>query len=306
MLYFKYDIFNKVIEKLDIKYQENMNLKSNKTFLYVNSLDILRYYRLSKIKEFDYDLFNKVSLCKKDLMLLNYINVVKNNKYFKSDVTYLYSLCVSLCIDIIVSKYNFDYKDLILLDKFIYNKKIKLNNKYIRNTFKNSFAISFTELDFLKNGLTTTYSFIYTKEYILSSIEEFKNMFSLNPFYKLKQFFFNIFRKKYLKTNNYKYNIRLSKKGINKILKSNIDIDSLTNEAINLSLELINCVNNALYFDKQSSLVEFARKNNWYDIVNYYDYLNDRKHKEKERSAMFKIKQKTKIANQKIKNALKK
>lgn len=306
MLYFKYDILNKVISKLDIKYQENMNLKSNKTFLYVNSLDILRYYRLSKIKEFDYDLYNKVSLCKKDLMLLNYINVVKNNKYFKSDVTYLYAICVSLCIDIIISKYNLDYRDLISLDKFIYNNKIKLNNKYFKNNFKNSFAISFTELDFFKNGLTSTYSFIYTKEYILKSIEEFKNMFSLNPIYKFKQLIFNIFRKKEFKTKNYNYNSRLKRYDINKILKCNIDIDELINKSINLSLELINCINNALYFDKQASLVEFARKNNWYDIVNYYDYLNDRKHKEKKRSAMFKIKQKTKIANNKIKNALKK
>ena len=61
------------------------------------------------------------------------------------------------------------------------------------------------------------------------------------------------------------------------------------------SLKLLESVNQALYFDKQASLVEFAANNNWHDIVNYYDFIKLRHDEERQRQLFYKIKQKAKI-----------
>lgn len=292
MFYTNYSILKLALRKLELKYQENINLDSKKLFLYVNALGFLRYYRLTKLKDFDYDLFEKVSHYKKDLLLLNYINICKENKYYKPNITFLYGIAVYEAIDITLKNNNLQDYNPILLDKFL-NKDIPLSNKFIKKNFSNSLIMSFTELDFFKEGLVRTYSTIYTSTYIEKSLNMLNKTFK-NPFFKLKQFIFNPLKDENLKFNLYSYN----KKGnilLNNELNNKINIDFLKQEMLENSLKLLESVNQALYFDKQASLVEFAANNNWHDIVNYYDYIKLRHDEERQRQLFYKIKQKAKI-----------
>lgn len=292
MFYTNYSILKLALRKLELKYQENINLDSKKLFLYVNAIGFLRYYRLSKLKDFDYDLFEKVSHYKKDLLLLNYINICKENKYYKPNITFLYGIAVYEAIDITLKNNNLQDYNPILLDKFL-NKDIPLSNKFIKKNFSNSLIMSFTELDFFKEGLVRTYSTIYTSTYIEKSLNMLNKTFK-NPFFKLKQFIFNPLKDEDLKFNLYSYN----KKGnilLNNELNKKINIDFLKQEMLENSLKLLESVNQALYFDKQASLVEFAANNNWHDIVNYYDYIKLRHNEERQRQLFYKIKQKAKI-----------
>lgn len=292
MFYTNYSILKLALRKLELKYQENINLDSKKLFLYVNAIGFLRYYRLTKLKDFDYDLFEKVSHYKKDLLLLNYINICKENKYYKPNITFLYGIAVYEAIDITLKNNNLQDYNPILLDKFL-NKDIPLSNKFIKKNFSNSLIMSFTELDFFKEGLVRTYSTIYTSTYIEKSLNMLNKTFK-NPFFKLKQFIFNPLKNEDLKFNLYSYN----KKGnilLNNELNKKINIDFLKQEMLENSLKLLESVNQALYFDKQASLVEFAANNNWHDIVNYYDYIKLRHDEERQRQLFYKIKQKAKI-----------
>lgn len=292
MFYTNYSILKLALRKLELKYQENINLDSKKLFLYVNAIGFLRYYRLTKLKDFDYDLFEKVSHYKKDLLLLNYINICKENKYYKPNITFLYGIAVYEAIDITLKNNNLQDYNPILLDKFL-NKDIPLSNKFIKKNFSNSLIMSFTELDFFKEGLVRTYSTIYTSTYIEKSLNMLNKTFK-NPFFKLKQFIFNPLKDENLKFNLYSYN----KKGnilLNNELNKKINIDFLKQEMLENSLKLLESVNQALYFDKQASLVEFAANNNWHDIVNYYDYIKLRHDEECQRQLFYKIKQKAKI-----------
>lgn len=292
MFYTNYSILKLALRKLELKYQENINLDSKKLFLYVNAIGFLRYYRLTKLKDFDYDLFEKVSHYKKDLLLLNYINICKKNKYYKPNITFLYGIAVYEAIDITLKNNNLQDYNPILLDKFL-NKDITLSNKFIKKNFSNSLIMSFTELDFFKEGLVRTYSTIYTSTYIEKSLNMLNKTFK-NPFFKLKQFIFNPLKDENLKFNLYSYN----KKGnilLNNELNKKINIDFLKQEMLENSLKLLESVNQALYFDKQASLVEFAANNNWHDIVNYYDYIKLRHDEERQRQLFYKIKQKAKI-----------
>ncbi len=292
MFYTNYSILKLALRKLELKYQENINLDSKKLFLYVNAIGFLRYYRLTKLKDFDYDLFEKVSHYKKDLLLLNYINICKENKYYKPNITFLYGIAVYEAIDITLKNNNLQDYNPILLDKFL-NKDIPLSNKFIKKNFSNSLIMSFTELDFFKEGLVRTYSTIYTSTYIEKSLNMLNKTFK-NPFFKLKQFIFNPLKDENLKFNLYSYN----KKGnilLNNELNKKINIDFLKQELLENSLKLLESVNQALYFDKQASLVEFAANNNWHDIVNYYDYIKLRHDEERQRQLFYKIKQKAKI-----------
>lgn len=292
MFYTNYSILKLALRKLELKYQENINLDSKKLFLYVNAIGFLRYYRLTKLKDFDYDLFEKVSHYKKDLLLLNYINICKENKYYKPNITFLYGIAVYEAIDITLKNNNLQDYNPILLDKFL-NKDIPLSNKFIKKNFSNSLIMSFTELDFFKDGLVRTYSTIYTSTYIEKSLNMLNKTFK-NPFFKLKQFIFNPLKDEDLKFNLYSYN----KKGnilLNNELNKKINIDFLKQEMLENSLKLLESVNQALYFDKQASLVEFAANNNWHDIVNYYDYIKLRHDEERQRQLFYKIKQKAKI-----------
>lgn len=292
MFYTNYSILKLALRKLELKYQENINLDSKKLFLYVNVIGFLRYYRLTKLKDFDYDLFEKVSHYKKDLLLLNYINICKENKYYKPNITFLYGIAVYEAIDITLKNNNLQDYNPILLDKFL-NKDIPLSNKFIKKNFSNSLIMSFTELDFFKEGLVRTYSTIYTSTYIEKSLNMLNKTFK-NPFFKLKQFIFNPLKDENLKFNLYSYN----KKGnilLNNELNKKINIDFLKQEMLENSLKLLESVNQALYFDKQASLVEFAANNNWHDIVNYYDYIKLRHDEERQRQLFYKIKQKAKI-----------
>lgn len=292
MFYTNYSILKLALRKLELKYQENINLDSKKLFLYVNAIGFLRYYRLTKLKDFDYDLFEKVSHYKKDLLLLNYINICKENKYYKPNITFLYGIAVYEAIDITLKNNNLQDYNPILLDKFL-NKDIPLSNKFIKKNFSNSLIMSFTELDFFKEGLVRTNSTIYTSTYIEKSLNMLNKTFK-NPFFKLKQFIFNPLKDENLKFNLYSYN----KKGnilLNNELNKKINIDFLKQEMLENSLKLLESVNQALYFDKQASLVEFAANNNWHDIVNYYDYIKLRHDEERQRQLFYKIKQKAKI-----------
>lgn len=292
MFYTNYSILKLALRKLELKYQENINLDSKKLFLYVNAIGFLRYYRLTKLKDFDYDLFEKVSHYKKDLLLLNYINICKENKYYKPNITFLYGISVYEAIDITLKNNNLQDYNPILLDKFL-NKDIPLSNKFIKKNFSNSLIMSFTELDFFKEGLVRTYSTIYTSTYIEKSLNMLNKTFK-NPFFKLKQFIFNPLKDENLKFNLYSYN----KKGnilLNNELNKKINIDFLKQEMLENSLKLLESVNQALYFDKQASLVEFAANNNWHDIVNYYDYIKLRHDEKRQRQLFYKIKQKAKI-----------
>lgn len=292
MFYTNYSILKLALRKLELKYQENINLDSKKLFLYVNAIGFLRYYRLTKLKDFDYDLFEKVSHYKKDLLLLNYINICKENKYYKPNITFLYGIAVYEAIDITLKNNNLQDYNPILLDKFL-NKDIPLSNKFIKKNFSNSLIMSFTELDFFKEGLVRTYSTIYTSTYIEKSLNMLNKTFK-NPFFKLKQFIFNPLKDEDLKFNLYSYN----KKGnilLNNELNKKINIDFLKQEMLENSLKLLESVNQALYFDKQASLVEFAANNNWHDIVNYYDFIKLRHDEERQRQLFYKIKQKAKI-----------
>lgn len=292
MFYTNYSILKLALRKLELKYQENINLDSKKLFLYVNAIGFLKYYRLTKLKDFDYDLFEKVSHYKKDLLLLNYINICKENKYYKPNITFLYGIAVYEAIDITLKNNNLQDYNPILLDKFL-NKDIPLSNKFIKKNFSNSLIMSFTELDFFKEGLVRTYSTIYTSTYIEKSLNMLNKTFK-NPFFKLKQFIFNPLKDENLKFNLYSYN----KKGnilLNNELNKKINIDFLKQEMLENSLKLLESVNQALYFDKQASLVEFAANNNWHDIVNYYDYIKLRHNEERQRQLFYKIKQKAKI-----------
>lgn len=292
MFYTNYSILKLALRKLELKYQENINLDSKKLFLYVNAIGFLRYYRLTKLKDFDYDLFEKVSHYKKDLLLLNYINICKENKYYKPNITFLYGIAVYEAIDITLKNNNLQDYNPILLDEFL-NKDIPLSNKFIKKNFSNSLIMSFTELDFFKEGLVRTYSTIYTSTYIEKSLNMLNKTFK-NPFFKLKQFIFNPLKDENLKFNLYSYN----KKGnilLNNELNKKINIDFLKQEMLENSLKLLESVNQALYFDKQASLVEFAANNNWHDIVNYYDYIKLRHNEERQRQLFYKIKQKAKI-----------
>ena len=292
MFYTNYSILKLALRKLELKYQENINLDSKKLFLYVNAIGFLRYYRLTKLKDFDYDLFEKVSHYKKDLLLLNYINICKENKYYKPNITFLYGIAVYEAIDITLKNNNLQDYNPILLDKFL-NKDIPLSNKFIKKNFSNSLIMSFTELDFFKEGLVRTYSTIYTSTYIEKSLNMLNKTFK-NPFFKLKQFIFNPLKDEDLKFNLYSYN----KKGnilLNNELNKKINIDFLKQEMLENSLKSLESVNQALYFDKQASLVEFAANNNWHDIVNYYDYIKLRHDEERQRQLFYKIKQKAKI-----------
>lgn len=292
MFYTNYSILKLALRKLELKYQENINLDSKKLFLYVNAIGFLRYYRLTKLKDFDYDLFEKVSHYKKDLLLLNYINICKENKYYKPNITFLYGIAVYEAIDITLNNNNLQDYNPILLDKFL-NKDIPLSNKFIKKNFSNSLIMSFTELDFFKEGLVRTYSTIYTSTYIEKSLNMLNKTFK-NPFFKLKQFIFNPLKDENLKFNLYSYN----KKGnilLNNELNKKINIDFLKQEMLENSLKLLESVNQALYFDRQASLVEFAANNNWHDIVNYYDYIKLRHDEERQRQLFYKIKQKAKI-----------
>lgn len=292
MFYTNYSILKLALRKLEPKYQENINLDSKKLFLYVNAIGFLRYYRLTKLKDFDYDLFEKVSHYKKDLLLLNYINICKENKYYKPNITFLYGIALYEAIDITLKSNNLQDYNPILLDKFL-NKDIPLSNKFIKKNFSNSLIMSFTELDFFKEGLVRTYSTIYTSTYIEKSLNMLNKTFK-NPFFKLKQFIFNPLKDEDLKFNLYSYN----KKGnilLNNELNKKINIDSLKEEMLENSLKILESVNQALYFDKQASLVEFAANNNWHDIVNYYDYIKLRHDEERQRQLFYKIKQKAKI-----------
>lgn len=292
MFYTNYSILKLALRKLELKYQENINLDSKKLFLYVNAIGFLRYYRLTTLKDFDYDLFEKVSHYKKDLLLLNYINICKENKYYKPNITFLYGIAVYEAIDITLKNNNLQDYNPILLDKFL-NKDIPLSNKFIKKNFSNSLIMSFTELDFFKEGLVRTYSTIYTSTYIEKSLNMLNKTFK-NPFFKLKQFIFNPLKDEDLKFNLYSYN----KKGnilLNNELNKKINIDFLKQEMLENSLKLLESVNQALYFDRQASLVEFAANNNWHDIVNYYDYIKLRHDEERQRQLFYKIKQKAKI-----------
>lgn len=293
MFYTKYSILKLALDKLELKYQENINMDSKKIFLYANAIDFLRYFRLTKFKNFDYDLYKKISLYKKDLLLLNYINICKENKYYKPNISFLYGIAVNEVVEITLKKHELLSYSQILLDKYL-NKNIPLNNYFIKKSFPNSLIMSFTELDFFKEGIIRTYSSIYSSSYIEKAINLLNTSLSINPFFKLKEIILSPFKEEDFKYKQFTYNKKLNLK-LTAELNKNIDIDALKLEMLENSLSLIECINQALYFDKQAPLVEFASENNWHDIVNYYDYLKERKAEEHQRQLFYKIKQKAKI-----------
>lgn len=293
MLYTKYIIYKNVIKNLDDKYKNNINSDSKKLFFYANAFDYLRYYRLNKFKEFDYDVYNKVSKYKKDLLLLNYIKVCQENKFYKPNITFLYGLAISYAVDLVLEKYDIKVSDYILLDKYL-NKNIKLNNSYIKKHFSNSLLISFTELDFFKEGIVRTYSTVYTHTYIEESIKVLNKTF-LNPLYRFKEIIISPFKNKQSRITEFSYNKNLNNKFITYFKRKIVSSEGIKDEMCSIAIDLISCVNQALYFDRQSDLVEFATANGWHDIIDYYSYIKKRQQEEKERQLFYKIKQKSKI-----------
>ncbi len=178
--------------------------------------------------------------------------------------------------------------------------------KYIYNTFNNCFLFSLTELDFLSNCLRNTYNESATTAYASEAINQFKQIMCGNPLYIISNKIKDLFRKKEYKSKNFKYKrLNIKNKTYYELVHKNIDFDILKQEILNEANILLEAVNQALYFNKQESLVEIATNNSWNGIVNYYNFLNEQTQIEKERKKAYKIKNKTLILNQKIKEALK-
>ncbi len=306
MLFLKYDIVQEVLENLAPNYKKMLSNHNDKAFLYVNCIEILRYYRLTKIKPFVYDLYNKVNYWKKDLFLLNMINETKKNNYYKPNITFLYCVAISFSVDEILKKHSLDGYSLALDTLYAKKKGLNLTNKYIYNTFNNCFLFSLTELDFLSNCLRNTYNESATTAYASEAINQFKQIMCGNPLYIISNKIKDLFRKKEYKSKNFKYKrLNIKNKTYYELVHKNIDFDILKQEILNEANILLEAVNQALYFNKQESLVEIATNNSWNGIVNYYNFLNEQTQIEKERKKAYKIKNKTLILNQKIKEALK-
>lgn len=307
MLFFKYDIVQEVLNELEPNYKEMISHHTNKLFMYVNSVEILRYYRLTKIKSFDYDLYNKVNFCKKDLFLLNMITESKNNNFYKPNISFLYCTAVAFAADEVLKKYGLTSYSLYLDSLYAKSKGINLSNKYIYKNFVNCFLYSLTELDFISNCLKNTYNEPATIQYAAESINQFKLVMSKNPISLIYNKILDMFRKKDLKSKNYSYKKFKPKNKIYKeLISKNIDFEVIKSEIKTEAQTLLNAVNQALYFDKQAYLVEIATNNNWQGITDYYNFLNNQKRIEKERKKAYKIKNKTLILNKKIKEALRK
>lgn len=306
MLFFKHDIVQEILNELTPNYKEMLSLYSNKTFLYVNSIEILRYYRLTKIKSFDYDLYNKVNFYKKDLFLLNMINEAKKNNFYKPNITFLYCTAVSFAADEVLKKQGLTTNPFYLDSLYAKSKGINLSNRYIFKSFKNCFLYSLTELDFLSNCLKNTYNEPATIQYVSESINQFKHAICQNSIFVIYNKFLDIFRSNNLKSKNYVYKkINFKNKIYKDLINKNIDFESIKSEIKTEAQTLLNAVNQALYFDKQADLIEIAANNNWQGITDYYNFINKQKISEKERKKAYKIKNKTMILSKKIKEALK-
>ncbi len=283
--YTSYYLAKKTINRLEYKYHKYFDVENTKLFLYANSYQIPELFRLTKIHSFDYDLYKKMTNYKQDMFIKNMTKETIKNKYYPNNMLLLYSISISIIFYEELKKTNLKKDDYSKYDyNFAHSKNVDNSGKRLYIKFKNCVIYSFTELDFLKETLSQTYLLPKIDTYISESMKIFKNCLNPNPIFKAYAALmdFTIYKNSETK---FKQFICKNKYEIIPDLKvtyddEEMDFAKFLEIVSNKSLLFLEAINDALFLDKVSTLVEYAKFYNWNSIVEYYDFMNKQKEDE--------------------------
>lgn len=289
LYYTEYCIARNAIEALDYKYLEKLDLSNSKLFLYANTYEMPKFYRLLKKHRTSYDLYEKITNYRQDLLIKSLIDEVKRSKYYAPYILMLYSISSSLILHEEMKKTNILPYQYSQYDCYAMKKE---NIEDLYKSFKNSFIYSFTELDLLKDSLKSTYHMPLTDKYMLESIKVFKRCLNPNPLFRAFAFIVDLL---FFRKTNISYKNCILKKTFKnftpdfKYNENSISFDEFINKISAKVTLFLDAINQALYFDKEAPLVEFVQEYNWDSIADYYDFLAAEKEKAKLRNRRYSL-----------------
>lgn len=286
--YLYYSFAKKAINNLESKYLENFQIDNSKIFLYSNTIDISSLCNLTKIRKKSYDLYELLNT-KQDYFLLQLVYEAKRNKFYQNNVLFLYSIASSIVLKRYLNNITmltncsseFDY------NYAYYSDQVDISKNNICKLFPNAFLYSFTELDYIKNSLTNTYFLPMTDRILHNSLNQYKKILNGSIFSRPKFFFTDLIsNKKNIKIKDFKYNKYKPNEELLhvKFNESLIHFDKVIQKALFEASELLDAINQALYFDKEKPLILFCEQYQWNSIKQYYEYIELRKKDEKERN----------------------
>lgn len=287
-----YYLAKNTINELEPKYKEQIDLETSRLFLYANAYQIPELFRFTKIKSFEYDLYTKLTNYKQDMFIKNMVKETISNKYYPNNILLLYSITTSIILYEELKLTNLKKGD---YSKFDYNfakeKGVDITGKKMYKKFRNCVLLSFTELDFLKETMNLTYHLPKVDVYISEAMKVFKRCLNPNPLFKVHAFFMD---HTFYHKHDTKFSYFISKNKYEQKENATItynDEEILFSEFIKIvsekSLFFLNAINDALYLDKLSTLVEYSKLYNWNSITEYYNFINKQKEDELERTKQF-------------------
>lgn len=293
--------------RVNDKYKRYFNPDHTKLFLYANSYQIPELYRLIKKRQFSYDLYEKMTSYKQDMLIKNMVKEAVKNKYYPNNMLLLYSICISIIFFEELKKTDLKKEDYLEYDfNFALSKNENISHNHLYEKHKSCMLYSFTELDFLKASFSDTYLLPKLDTYISLSIKMFKRCLNPNPFFRLyaKLMDLTILKKKETKFSNFIYKKKYIKRNDLMITYNDqlITFETFLYMVSDKALLFLDAINDALFLDKLSTLVEYAKFYNWHSIVEYYDFVNKQKEDDEIRNKKInenkkENKKKTKIFN---------
>ncbi len=232
--------FNKMcIETLDEKYKNTINLSNESNiYLYVNIIEIAKFFELY------HPFYSSTSIYKEfrdnpDKMIHSLITYIKTHGYNPNDILLLYSICAYIIIENSSFFNELGYND----------DKIYANYKPYAKLFPQSQRFNLYILDTLDTILSNEYNILQSRTYLNKALDKY-NMYLRHP--HLVKFKYNV-----LSVFNKNKNFKLKNKAL-KIIKSK-DIDENLDMLLFEYKELIEHVNNSLYFSKTEKLVAYIK-----------------------------------------------
>ena len=234
--------FNKMcLETLDDKYKNTISLNNESyIYLYVNLIEISKFFELYHPFKQSVSLYTKFNN-NPDKMIHGLINYIKTHGYNPNDILLLYSICAYIVI-----KNSSFFNTLGLNDDKMY-----ANFKQYSKIFPESQRFNLYILDTLDTVLKDNYNILETRTYLNLALDKY-NLYLRHPhLVKFKYNVLSVFKKN--------KNFKLKNKALKLIKKDEIDenLDMLLFEY----KELINHVNNSLYFSKEEKLINFIKNN---------------------------------------------
>lgn len=282
-----YYFFKEVINNLDDKYINQLNIKDYKLFLYSNILDIPKYYNLRKFRAYDYNLKFKLHNQSTKKLIEELVKYTRKNSYDADNILLLYGVVSQYVLDkninpFIISRAGIYKKQDIasiknkfnrnILEKAIDSLLLKDNENLdildidLTKKFNGAFKFNFLDLNMLEEAINNTYFFSNAFTYYRVSIKNFKLFSRKMPLHinKLRYIFQKSFREYGHKQHEYIKDYSVLE-----------DKDYLNNAKSNYPNCTTNAMSNYSFTELYNKAIEEAKV--YFNALNKYLFLHDKK-----------------------------